>query len=262
MEKRGLLIMCLINFQLNNHPKYKLIVAANRDEFYNRPTATAQFWKDNPKILAGRDLLQMGTWLGITKQGRFAALTNFRDPAEKTTGKVSRGDIVKSYLEEDDTPVDFLEKLKRNKDKYAGFNVLVGNFEKLFYYSNNQNEIMEIKAGTHGLSNHFLNTPWPKVEKGKKMLREYVNGQNEVQPEKLFNIISDTETASDDRLPQTGIDLELERKLSSQFITSPNYGTRSSTVLLVDQDNQVTFVERTYEGGKFLKDSRFEFRVG
>lgn len=253
--------MCLINFQLHQHPKYKLIVAANRDESYDRPTAPAQFWEDESEILAGRDLLQMGTWLGVTKQGRFAALTNFRDPTENVSGKVSRGDIVRSYLAGQTTSINFLENLKKDKDNYVGFNVIVGNPEQLFYYNNIQNKIIEIDAGTHGLSNHFLNTPWPKVTKGKKMLDDYVMKHGKIRPEELFKIIFDAEVAPDERLPQTGVSLELERQLSSQFIKTPHYGTRSSTVLLIDHDNWVTLVERTYEKGTFMKDNRFRFRI-
>lgn len=253
--------MCLINFQFHEHPKYKLIVAANRDEFYGRPTAAAHFWEDEPSILAGRDLLQMGTWLGITKQGRFAALTNFRDPAEMGAGKVSRGEIVQNYLAGNTSSEKFLETLHKEKDNYTGFNLLVGNPDELFYYSNMQGKIIEVSTGTHGLSNHLLNTPWPKVTKGKNNLQSYVSGQEKVEVDALFKLLSDEEIAEDVDLPQTGVGLELERQLSPLFIKTPDYGTRSSSVLLVDKDNHFTFAERTYEHGELTKENYFAFQV-
>lgn len=253
--------MCLINFQFHAHPNYKLIVAANRDEFYGRPTAAAHFWEDEPAILAGRDLLQMGTWLGVTKQGRFAALTNFRDPAEMGAGKVSRGEIVRSYLASDISSKAFLETLHKEKDNYTGFNLLVGNPDELFYYSNIQGEISKVSAGTHGLSNHLLNTPWPKVTKGKNNLEKAVMGRDKVDVDALFTILADEETASDADLPETGVGLDLERQLSPLFIRIPDYGTRSSSVLLVDHDNHVTFAERTYELGEGTKENQFSFKI-
>ncbi|WP_164669721.1 NRDE family protein [Virgibacillus doumboii] len=253
--------MCLINFQLKDHPNYKLIIAANRDEFYKRPTKEAHFWEDDPEILAGRDLKQMGTWLGITKHGRFAALTNFRDPEKTTPEQLSRGSIVKQYLAEDISSEDFLQSLKRNKENYAGFNVIFGNPDELFHYNNILNEAQKIHQGTHGLSNHTLNTPWPKVKKGKKNLREYVMSRKEVHPDRLFEIVSDAEEANDEELPQTGVGLEFERKLSPLFIKTPEYGTRSSTVLLVDNNDNVTFIERTYSNGEFADENKFTFKI-
>lgn len=251
--------MCLINFQFHEHPNYKLIVAANRDEFYGRPTASAHFWEDEPDILAGRDLLQMGTWLGVTKQGRFAALTNFRDPAQMEAGKVSRGAIVRDYLAGSVSSEKFLESLHNNKENYTGFNLLVGNPDELFYYSNMQGEIYEIPAGTHGLSNHLLNTPWPKVTKGKNNLKTHVMGQDKVEVDALFTLLADEAIAEDASLPETGVGLDLERKLSPLFIKTPEYGTRSSSVLLVDRNNHFTFAERTYEHGELTKENQFTF---
>ncbi|UJL47387.1 NRDE family protein [Virgibacillus sp. NKC19-16] len=253
--------MCLINLHLNDHPNYKLIVAANRDEFYERSTAPADFWEDEPQILAGRDLVQMGTWLGVTKQGRFAALTNFRDPDHMQASKFSRGEIVKDYLRTDISPEEFLHTLKQDKDKYVGYNVLVGNAEKLFHYNNVHDEITAISPGTHGLSNDTLNTPWPKVTKGKKNLRDYVMSQEEIEPDKLFEIVSDAEEAPDDDLPETGVELDFERKLSPLFIQTPDYGTRSSTVLLIDNQDNITFHERTFDQGEFKKENHFSFQI-
>ncbi|MUK88862.1 hypothetical protein GMD78_10705 [Ornithinibacillus sp. L9] len=254
--------MCLINFQFHEHPAYKLIVAANRDEFYNRPTAQATFWEDHPNILAGRDLLQMGTWLGITKQGKFAALTNYRDPAHMGVGKRSRGEIVSNYLASHTLPSDYLQDIQDKKDHYIGFNVLVGNLDQLYYYNNIEDEIKEIERGqTYGLSNHFLNTPWPKVIKGKNNLQQYVKNKKELSIDELFHILMDAEEAKDEELPDTGVGSKLERKLSPLFIDMPDYGTRCSTILLVNQDNQVTFVERTYKSGKYVDEKKYTFQI-
>lgn len=251
--------MCLINFQYRQHPKYKLVVAANRDEFYGRPAQEAHFWSDQPDILAGRDLSQMGTWLGVTKSGRFAALTNFRDPSLPETGKISRGALVKDYLAADSDPETFLKSLE--PDAYTGFNVLLGDGEKLFYYNNLEQEIVEVSPGTHGLSNHFLNTPWPKVLKGKSRMESYLESRVNVDPDDLFEILRDAEQAADPHLPVTGVGLEFERMLSPIFIKTPDYGTRSATVLLVDYEDNITFAERVYEKGEFSGQQVFEFRA-
>jgi len=238
-----------------------LIIAANRDEFYQRPTAPASFWKDHPEILAGRDLLQMGTWFGITKKGRFAALTNYRDPDLEETGEFSRGEIVRSFLVGEQTPKEFLQTLKSDREKYAGYNVLIGNGDELYHYNNILDESNKITAGTHGLSNATLDTPWPKVVRGKQMLQDYVSNNNEIDSNELFRITSNSEQANDEDLPNTGVGIELERILSPLFITSPEYGTRSSTVLLVDKHNNVIFNERTYEKGEFQREKQFTFSI-
>jgi uncharacterized protein with NRDE domain len=251
--------MCLVNFHFQEHPVYKLIVLANRDEFYERPTAAAGFWKDYPGILAGRDLVHMGTWLGVTRDGRFAALTNYRDPNE-AKGRFSRGDIVRDFLANSEAPVEFIQTLAKNKGKYGGYNVVLGDGNQLFHYNNILDEMNEVPTGTHSLSNHTLNTPWPKVAKGKKQLDDYVRScPGDVQVDSLFDIISDQTIAEDQHLPNTGVGLEMERLLSPLFIKSPNYGTRSSTVLLIDKEHNITFVERTFNEGVFQTEKRFEF---
>lgn len=251
--------MCLILFQYQQHPKYKLVVAANRDEFYGRPAEQAHFWEDHPDILAGRDLQQMGTWLGITRSGRFAALTNFRDPSLPETGKISRGALVKDFLASASQPDRFIRDL--DPDDYTGFNVLLGDMHGLFYFSNLQQELIEVPPGTHGLSNHLLNTPWPKVVKGKDRLEQYLESATEVEPDALFELLRDAEQAADPHLPVSGVGLEFERILSPIFIKTPEYGTRSATVLLVDYDNHITFAERTYDKGEFSSQQAFHFTV-
>ncbi|ALS77972.1 MULTISPECIES: NRDE family protein [Planococcus] len=251
--------MCLINLQFRNHPTYKLIIAANRDEFYSRPTAAAHFWEDEPHILAGRDLTQMGTWLGVTKQGRIAALTNFRDPTNIEAATFSRGAVVKNFLAASTSPKDYLRSI--NPKDYAGFNLIVGDVEQLMYYNNIQNKSYEVPLGTHGLSNHFLNTPWPKVSKGKESLTSYMARTSTVDLEEIFAILSDAEQAHDALLPTTGVSLDLERMLSPIFIKTPEYGTRSSTIVLITHDNTLTFAERNYENGQFKEDRLFNFKI-
>lgn len=251
--------MCLISFQYKDHPKFKLVVAANRDEFYKRPTQKAHFWHDHPEVLAGRDLSQMGTWLGVNKSGQFAALTNFRDPSLPETGKISRGALVKDFLAAECLPKIFLKSLQPSA--YTGFNVLLGDLDGLYYYNNLEQEIIEVAPGTHGLSNHFLNTSWPKVVKAKSQLKTYLDNRSEVEVDDLFDLLHDAEQASDPHLPVTGVGLEFERVLSSIFIKTPDYGTRSATVLLVDYENNITFAERVYDKGKFAFQQAFNFNV-
>ena len=190
--------MCLINFQFHDHPNYKLIVVANRDEFYDRKTEPAHFWRDAPNLLAGRDLVGLGTWLGITKEGKFAALTNYRNPLEVGTGKISRGEIVQNFLTGNLSSEEYLQSLDRDKEKYNGFNLILGNPEKLYYYNNIEGEITEIDPGTHGLSNKFLNTAWPKVVKGREGLKAYSSKNKEVHLDELFAIVTDAEIAMDE----------------------------------------------------------------
>lgn len=251
--------MCLINLRFHDHPNYKLIVAANRDEFYSRPTAPAQFWEDEPGLLAGRDLLQMGTWLGITRSGRFASLTNFRDPTLETVGKKSRGDLVRAYLTGTESPQEFLSALD-GKD-YSGFNVILGNPDELLYYNNIEGSISKLPPGVHGLSNHFLNTSWPKVIKGTAGLKAVSEGRETVETEELFMLLADAEQARNDELPHTGVGHELEKQLSPLFIRIGDYGTRSSTVLTIGYDNQVMFTERIYENGEAVKENTFTFKL-
>lgn len=251
--------MCLINLAYKLDSNYHLVVAANRDEFYKRPTAQAHFWEDAPHVLAGRDLEKMGTWMGITKQGRFAALTNYRDPNEATANKRSRGELVSEFLVGKDEPHSYLESIQQVRDQYPGFNLLVGEGHSLYYYSNMENEIRVLEPGLYGLSNHLLDTPWPKVRKGKEGLERCLNGPSEHIKECLFSSLQQADPAPDEELPSTGVSLEWERKLSPLFIQTPEYGTRSSTLVFMRQQD-VRFVERVYEGGE-RKEREFTFMI-
>lgn len=249
--------MCILFIAYRIHPNYPLILAANRDETYDRPTKSAHYWDDDHSILAGRDLKQGGTWLGITKNGRLAALTNYRNPKENQNNKQSRGHIVKNFLTSQLNPDEYLLSLQEERTRYAGFNVIVGDQEKIFYYSNVENKIKEVPAGIHGLSNHLLNTSWPKVEKGKRKLQSLVVSDH-VTPDALFQLLGDKEKAPTEQLPKTGVSLEMEKQLSPIFIEMDGYGTRSSTVIFIDKHGMVSFWERTFPDGK---ETKFQFHI-
>lgn len=253
--------MCLINFQLNNHNKYKLVMAANRDEEYSRPTEAAHYWKDYPHILGGRDLRGMGTWLGITKTGRISALTNIRNTKELlSTHQKSRGHLVSNYLIGSQNPSEYLNDISKSDNDYAGFNLLVGNQDEIFYLNNYENKVSKVDNGLHSLSNHHLDTPWPKVIKGKTGLEKIMDSE-EADVEDLFRLLRDDDTAENKDLPDTGLSKEIEKNLSPLFINMDKYGTRCSTVILIDQDDNATFVERTYLEGQLTGEVKFEFKI-
>jgi uncharacterized protein with NRDE domain len=238
--------MCLILLALKHHPSYKLILAANRDEYYDRPSAPPAFWEDAPHVLAGKDLRGGGTWLGITKSGRIAAVTNYRDPSSHKTQTPSRGWLVRDYLLGTDDPVPYLERLRREGSMYNGFNLIVGNEEELYWYSNRGEKIISLTPGLHGISNRLLDTPWPKVVRGKEGLAHLLENHDGPSASKLFDLLGDRTPAPDGTLPDTGVGRDWERVLSSIYITSPTYGTRSSTLILIDRNNRVTFMDRTF----------------
>ena len=251
--------MCLIVFANNIHQKYKLIFAANRDEFYNRPSKQADFWTEHPDLLAGKDLQAGGTWLGITRGGRFAAITNFRDLKNHRNDAPSRGNLTLDFLLNDVTPEEYYKGLKSELISYNGFNLILGNIDELYYFSNKTEGLKKLEPGIHGISNAILDTLWPKVEKSKLQLKRLIEYQD-IHPWEVLNILDDTSPAKDEELPDTGVGIELERTLSSIFIKSERYGTRSSTIVTVDKHNSVRFVEKTYfaNSGRFSnKDFNF-----
>ena len=253
--------MCLIFLSVNKHPSYKLVIAGNRDEFYKRKTAPAHFWDDHPNLLAGRDLEAGGTWMGISKQGKISMVTNYRDLRNLKSIAPSRGHLVSEFLLNGDRPDNYLTKISERGQEYNGFNLVVGSPDELHYYSNYKPRPEKITNGIHGLSNHLLNTPWPKVERGVEKFKELLKVEN-VDTANLFDMLYDQEMAKDDQLPDTGIGLERERVLSSMFIKSPDYGSRCSTVILVDHDNHVHFSERVYDLQTFdYTVNTFEFSI-
>jgi uncharacterized protein with NRDE domain len=253
--------MCLIVFANNVLEDYKLIFAANRDEFYNRPSEQADFWKDRPDLLAGKDLQAGGTWMGITRKGKFAAITNFRDLKNNRNDAPSRGELTLDFLVKDVTPEEYYNRLKSELNNYNGFNLILGNIDELYYFSNKTDGLTKLEPGIHGISNAILDTPWPKVEKSKRQLKHLIEQQN-IHPWEILNLLDDTSPAKDEELPDTGVGLELERILSPIFIKSEKYGTRSSTIVTVDKNNNVKFVEKTYfaNTGRF-SNKEFNFTI-
>ncbi len=252
--------MCLIFLSLHQHPRYKLIVAANRDEFYNRKTAQAGFWPDYPHILAGRDLEAGGTWMGLTRRGKIAMVTNYRDVRNLKPRAPSRGVLVAEYLVNGQAPLPYVQTLAVRASAYNGFNLIAGNLHELVYYSNYRKELEFLQPGIYGLSNHLLNTPWPKVEKGKKKFEEIIG--TTFRPADLIEFLRNEEQAPDDQLPDTGLSLERERALSAMFIRTPDYGSRCSTVITIDHDNRVLFTERTYHPPVLtFQEVFFEFKI-
>ncbi len=253
--------MCLIVFALNQHKDYKLIFAANRDEFYNRPSSPAKFWDHYPNLLAGKDLKEGGTWMGITKQGTFAAITNYRDLSSLKLNAPSRGYIVKNFLVNDYSMESFSEYLINTGSSYNGFNLLYGNVDKLFYFSNYNNVDKKIERGIHGLSNHLLDTPWFKVVKSKNEFEQVIK-KNNFTTEDIFKVLSDSTLSPDDQLPDTGLDYEREKIISSIFIKTEEYGTRCSTVVTVDKNNFVNFIEKTFDkASKDFSEVTFSFQI-
>ena len=252
--------MCLLVIAYKVHPKYQIIIAANRDEYYERPSESLNFWKDNPKILAGRDLKCFGTWLGITRDGRFSAVTNYRDPKAVKEGRPSRGLLVKEYLETDIRPGDYLKEVKKHAMEYNPFSLIVGDREELWYYSNKASDIKKLGSGIYGLSNHLLDTPWPKVKKAKLGIKKIIE-EGDVDVEKIFCLLKDRSIPPDDELPDTGVGYEKERMLSPIFIQSPDYGTRSSSVILMEK-NKVHFFEQNYlVSSSVAEEKRVEFHI-
>lgn len=249
--------MCLILFNFNPTASTPLTLAANRDEYLNRPTAAAHYWQDNQNILAGRDLISQGTWLGITRQGRFAAVTNVREPHIALEQPRSRGLLTAGYLQGSQSPQAYLTALQTHQQAYAGFNLLLGDFgngsASLHYMSNRLPGIHELAAGTYGLSNHLLDTPWPKVINGKAQLRQYdqpLNDSPRLLHQHLLHMLSNRSTAPDNRLPHTGVAPSREKALSATFIDlfdpeRGHYGTRASTLITI-QAQAIHFSEQTY----------------
>jgi len=242
--------VCLIAFAWRSHPRYRLVVAANRDEYFGRPAAPAGFWDDHPNVLAGRDLEAGGTWLGVTLDGRFAALTNYRNPADRKTGAPSRGALVADFLTGRTSAHEYVQLVEERAADYNGFSLLAGDVASMFFFSNRGERATRVAPGVHGLSNHLLDTPWPKVEKAKAGLAALLDGPFDSQA--VFGLLNDTGRAAGSELPSTGVSLELEERLSAiRILAVSGYGTRCSTVLCLGEDGRIEFHERSYgeDGG-------------
>ncbi len=238
--------MCLIFVGNQLQPRYRLAVVANRDEFYARPSAAAAFWSDAPCVLAGRDLTAGGTWLGVNRAGHFAAITNYRDAEARDLDAPSRGRLVADFLRGGRGAREYLRELLGHAHRYNGFGLLVADSRELFFYSNRSSESARaLTPGLYGLSNHMLDTPWPKVERGKKALSRALAAE-QVSVEELFAIMGDRTVAAEADLPSTGVGTPRERELSPMFIETQDYGTRCTSIVLIEAGGAVTFLERTY----------------
>jgi len=234
--------MCLIVLGWRASAAFPLVVAANRDEWRDRPAEPARWWSDHPRLLAGRDLQAGGTWMGVTREGRFAAVTNFRDPSDKRSNARSRGGLVTEFLLGSDSPARFLSNLSARSHEYNAFNLILGDGASLLYFGSREGAPRAIEPGVHGLSNHTLDEPWPKVVRGNARMGRALEGRDPAPA--LFEMLSDRSGARDEDLPQTGVGIEWERRLASALITGEEYGTRVSTVLLVSSSGNVSFEER------------------
>ena len=242
--------MCLIVFSWQPEAEYPLIIAANRDEFYRRPTKPVHFWQDHPDIIGGRDLEAGGTWMAFNRDGRFAAVTNYRE-MPPPPGKLSRGQLVSDYLQNSHSASEYLHSvsavIEEDEGTWSGFNLLAGDSSGLYYYSNRSRSIQTLEPGLYGLSNHLLDTPWPKVKKTKEDLQALLDSHNYAAPERIVSVMHDATQYADNKLPSTGLKLPTERMLSSCFIASPDYGTRNTSALILHNSGKLLWREQLYE---------------
>ncbi|MBT1070227.1 NRDE family protein [Pelotalea chapellei] len=239
--------MCLIAFAIDSHPRYPLVLVANRDEFRDRPTEPAHFWPDAPHVLGGRDGRAGGTWLGVTTGGKLAAITNYRDARYQVVHPPSRGLLVADYLRDEAmTPADLQAHLIRHGEEYDGFNLIYGTCRELHYFTNRGGSSGPVSPGVHALSNHLLDTSWPKVIAARARLSKVVR-QAGLGSDELLGLLADPAPFNSRLLPDTGLGPERERLLSPLFIEGEQYGTRSTTVITVDSDGKLTFVEQGHD---------------
>lgn len=252
--------MCLILLVWRVHPEYPCVLAANRDEFHGRATAAADWWPERPALLAGRDLEAGGTWLGVTRTGRLAALTNYRDPRLVRDGVPSRGSLVTQFLESGHSVADYLAHLRRVGAAYNPFNIIFSDGAHLGIFESVRGEGRELGAGVYGLSNHLLDTPWPKVRIAKSRLTEALTHLHDEAA--VMSLLRDDQPAPDEELPQTGLTLEWERLVSSAFVRAGDYGTRCSTLLRIDRAGRVAFDEWSWDrDGRESGRKSFQFQV-
>ena len=252
--------MCLIALAWKVDPRFNLVVAANRDEWRERPAKPLHWWEDHPRILAGRDLKAGGTWMGITQGGRFAAVTNFRDPSDKRSTAISRGTLVADFLLANENAETFLFRLAARADLFNGFNLVLFDGERLMYFGSHEAVPRPVEPGVHGLSNHLLDEPWPKVVRARRAMQAALAEADPVPT--LFDLLADARGAEDYELPDTGVGLAWERRLAPPLITGADYGSRASTVATITAAGDVTFEERSLaDDGSVAGIVRLAFRV-
>jgi len=235
-----------------------MVLLANRDEFYSRPTAPAQWWDDQPHILGGRDLKAGGSWMVVHRNGRWAALTNYRELKNLKLEAPSRGELVTEFARSTLSSKAYLQKIAPSLHLYNGLNLIVDDGKQPAYISNRGAELSLLNPGIYGLSNHLLDTPWPKVKRLKDELGKLLSRKAALKAEDLLPLLCHKEQAPDELLPDTGVGIEWERWLSPAFIETENYGTRVSTVLLIDYEGNVMFAEKDWKGGELRQ---FEFEI-
>jgi uncharacterized protein with NRDE domain len=252
--------MCLAVLALHALPGIPVLIAANRDEFHARPTHPAAQWADAPGLYAGRDGLAGGTWMGVTAQGRFALVTNFREPGRYLAPAPSRGALVEDYLRGNDSPQAYLARTHESDQAYNGFNLIVGDTRQAWYLSNRDGPPRPLAPGIYALSNHLLDTPWPKLARTKTAFTEVLGRTPQPDLPALFEALADRQTATDEDMPATGLPPDRERLLSSPFIVSPDYGTRSSSVLVLREGGAGQLDERRFApDGTVSGESRLAF---
>jgi uncharacterized protein with NRDE domain len=251
--------MCLLVFAWRRHPRYPLVLAGNRDEFHARPAAPAQWWDVPDDLLAGRDLQAGGTWLGLTRDGRAAVVTNYRELGERLPDAPSRGRLIVDYVRSRRAPERFLAELATNGRAYAGFNLIAGDRSALAWYSNRDAAPRMLPPGIYGLSNHLLDTPWPKLTRVRERFASTL-GADRLDAETLLALLDDRTPAPDRERPDTGLPEELERALSAPFIVTPTYGTRCSTAFTISTEGRCDFIERRFDAdGNSAGDASFAF---
>jgi uncharacterized protein with NRDE domain len=248
--------VCLVILALGQHPQYPLILAANRDEFHARPSAALHAWPDRPGILGGRDLEKGGSWLAAAQRGALAVVTNVRDPARRVTGGPSRGDLVSDFLGDDTAlAAGYVADRCAPGLGYDGFNLIAVDRSGAWYGSN-RGAVHRLGAGVHGLSNHLLDTDWPKVRRLRAAMQRVLEAGEPSPADALMVALSDRVDVPDEALPATGVPLEWERRLAPPFIVSPDYGTRCSSVALIDRDGVLTLTEHSFDPEGNLTDVR------
>lgn len=254
--------MCLLVFAWKTHPEYPLIFAGNRDERHARATLPAQLWQDAPTVLGGRDLEAGGTWLGVTLGGRFAVVTNYREGLAPPKAPRSRGALTADFLTGEMPAAAYLDGIRRHKDEYGAFSLIVGDRVELHYYSNRGDAGGPIPPGIHGLSNHLLDTPWSKVTLSKTRLTALM-AEAPPTSDALFKLLADRAPAPEAALPDTGIGPELERRVSAPFVVNPVYGTRCSTAIRLHRDGGLHFAERRFTSeGQSVETRHFQTAGG
>lgn len=241
--------MCIAYLSLGVNPHWPVFIAANRDEYHARAALPARPWPDAPHVLAGRDLSAGGTWLGLSHGRRWALLTNFRDPDAQRTGLASRGELVSGFLLGDMGAEDYTKSVYSKARQYNGFNLIVGQGLYAWYVGNHAacTGPVALGPGRYVLSNHALDTPWPKAERLRSHLERLVPQNGELDLEPVYEALRDGVRSDDKSLPRTGVPLQVERMLSSVFIVSPGYGTRCSTIFALDAQGKGVFSETSYD---------------